>query len=193
MNSDLTSLTKPDNQLIGKEEKQLHHVQNYQEDSKALTSPCFEIIDPIFLDGSSRETLLSNATMVGISVLPDSPLLSTSGSWKLISFLASLPNPSVIFIGDYLNRHNVKAFRNLEKQQEMSDEEAIKTAMKSGEMFFKYLNDAVEQLETDQKDKVGKITVLGWADIEGHEMKQHQDIVYKHYKSNKLLKEKIGM
>ena len=157
-----------------------------------ISSPTFDIINPIFLPGSSPESLLSNGSMVGISILAKSPLLSTSGSWQLVSFLASLPNPSVIFLGDKLNRHNIKAMCNMKRRAVISDEKALETALKSGEEYHKFLSGAIHYLEATQIDKVGKVTLLRWDDIEGHEMKLHQQIVRRHYETNDLLKEKIG-
>ena len=77
-------------------------------------------------------------------------------------------------------------------QPVISDEEALKTGMKSGEMFYKYLNAAIECLEASCPDNIGKITVLGWVDIEDQVMKQQQTIIRKHYNNDQFLKKKIG-
>ena len=152
-----------------------------------------ELIKPTFLHGSTPANLLSNGAMVGINVLPNSPLLSRSGSWQLVSFLASLPNPSLIVIEDLLNRHVISALRNMRKFRVMSEETAVKIAMKSTKEYFNYLYDALHYLEKTQPWQVGKVTILGWADIETPEIKQHQEIVRRYYSNDKSLKEKIGM
>ena len=71
--------------------------------------------------------------MIGVSILPKSPLLSKSGSAKLVSFLASLPHPSLIFLTDTLNRHNIKAFH---KKKTLSDDEAITIAVKDAQVIY---------------------------------------------------------
>ena len=80
----------------------------------------------------------------------------------------------------------------MKRRAVISDEKALETALKSGEEYHKFLSGAIQYLEATQTDKVGKVTLLRWDDIEGDEMKLHQKIVRRHYESNELLKDKIG-
>ena len=81
---------------------------------------------------------------------------------------------------------------NMKRRAIISDEKALETALKSGKEYHKYLSGAIEHLEATQSDKIGKVTLLHWADIEGNEMKNHQGIVREHYEKDHILKEKIG-
>ena len=80
----------------------------------------------------------------------------------------------------------------MKRRAVISDEKALETALKSGEEYHKFLSGAIHYLESTQPEKVGKVTLLRWDDIEGDEMKLHQQIVRRHYETNDLLKEKIG-
>ena len=151
----------------------------------------FKIIQPIFSRGGSPLDLVSTFTMVGISILPNSPLLQPSGAWTLVSFLAALPNKSIIFLGDAINMHNVKAFRK--GKGPMSDEEALDIAFKQSENYHQSISQAIVTLEKQEKENSGKIVLLRWNDIEGEEMKTQQAIVRKYYNQNKNFMERIGM
>ena len=140
-----------------------------------------EILRPIFRPGSDVSCLASQGLMVGVSVLPNHPLLSTNGSRTLVSFLAHLPHPSAIVIGDSLNKHNVKAMcRNANKPP--SDEVALATALEAGQPFHKFLGDAIKDLEMTRPDKTGWVTLLTWNEATDSEESREQDaIIQKHY------------
>ena len=140
-----------------------------------------QILPPIFRPGSDLSCLSSPGLMVGVSVLPNHPLLSTSGSRTLVSFLASLPHPSAIVIGDSLNKHNVKAMcRNANKPP--SDEAALATALEAARPFHQHLGDAINNLETSQPDKAGWVTLLTWdAATDNEEGREQQRIIADHY------------
>ena len=155
---------------------------------KSMTS-----MSPIFLPGSSKESLETSPTFVGISILPNSPLLTQEGNWQLVSFLASLPNPSLIFLVDSLNRHNVKAMAKLKKGNKMpSDEDALKVALKAGAEYHKFFSESITHLESCQPDNVGKVTLVRWDDIEDDVMKNQQQVIQNHYESSQIFKDRIG-
>ena len=145
-------------------------------------------LEPIFLPGSNLESLLTNNVLVGISVLPRSPLLSLSGSFQLVSFLASLPKSSLIIIADSLNRHNIRVFHSKRKTL-IPEDKALETALKAGDEYFDILSLAIKSLEPSKADK---IKLLRWEDIEGDEMKTQQQIVKNYYEQDGTFKEKIG-
>lgn len=140
-----------------------------------------EILCPIFRPGSDVSCLTSPGLMVGVSVIPNHPLLSTNGSQTLISFLASLPHPNAIFVGDSLNKHNVKAMvRNANKPP--SDEVALATALEAGQPFHKFLGDAIKHLEMTRPDKIGWVTLLTWDQVtDNDESREQQAIVQNYY------------
>ena len=156
-----------------------------------MLEKAFKIIQPIFSRGGSPLDLVSTFAMVGISILPNSPLLQPSGAWTLVSFLAALPNKSIIFLGDAINMHNVKAFRS--RKGPMSDEEALDLAFKQSEKYHQSISQAIVTLENQEKENSGKIVLLRWKDIEGEEMKTQQAIVRKYYNENKNFRGRIGM
>ena len=160
-------------------------------DVPEILEKAFKIIQPIFSRGGSPQDLVSTFAMVGISILPNSPLLQPSGAWTLVSFLAALPNKSIIFLGDAINMHNVKAFRK--GKGLMSDEEALDLAFKQSENYHQSISQAIVTLEKQEKENSGKIVLLRWNDIEGEEMKTQQAIVRKYYNQNKNFMERIGM
>ena len=90
-----------------------------QENFEANFQENFNIIKPVFLPGSTPDNLFSTNVYVGISIVAKSPLLTDSGNFQLVSFLGSLPKPSIIVLADELNRHNVKAMANLSKRKKM--------------------------------------------------------------------------
>ena len=156
-----------------------------------ILEKAFKIIQPIFSRGGSPMDLVSTFSMVGISILPNSPLLQPSGAWTLVSFLAALPNKSIIFLGDAINMHNVKAFRK--GKGPMSDEEALDLAFKQSKNYHQSISQVIVPLEKQEKENSGKIVLLRWKDIEGEEMKTQQAIVRKYYNQNKNFMERIGM
>ena len=105
--------------------------------------------------GSSSGDLLAHRLMVGVSVLPNHPLLHSGNSRRMISFLAALPHPSLIFIGDVINAHNIKGFsRNPKKPP--SDEKALEMAMRESQPLREVISTAIENLEKEP-DMVGKV------------------------------------
>jgi cytochrome P450 len=152
-------------------------------DDNQLLDSALEIIRPIFRPGSSLSCLASPGVMVGVSVLPSHPILSTAGSNRLVSFLAALPHPSIVFVADSLNRHNVKAMcRNANKPP--SEEKALAAALEAGEPFFRFLGEAIQQLEMAKPDKKGWVTLLCWdAVTENEEMRQLQVIIRCYYEN----------
>ena len=156
-----------------------------------ILEKAFKIIQPIFSRGGSPMDLVTTFAMVGISILPNSPLLQPSGAWTLVSFLAALPNKSIIFLGDAINMHNVKAFRK--GKGPMSDEEALDIAFKQSKNYHQSISQAIVTLEKQEKENSGKIVLLRWNDIEGEEMKTQQAIVRKYYNENKNFRGRIGM
>ena len=140
-----------------------------------------QILRPIFRPGSDLSCLAQPGVMVGVSVLPNSPLLSTNGSRSLISFLASLPHPSVIFVCDSLSKHNVKAMAR-KANKPLSDEAALATSLEAARPFHEILGDAIQEIETSQPDKAGWVTLLTWdAVMDNEEAREQQLIVRNHY------------
>ena len=140
-----------------------------------------QILRPIFRPGSDLSCLASPGVMVGVSVLPNHPLLSNKGSRTLVSFLASLPHPSAIVIGDSLNKHNVKAMcRNANKPP--SDEAALATALEAGRPFHEFLGNAIKDMEALQPVQAGWVSLLGWDEATGNEeARDQQRIIGNHY------------
>ena len=140
-----------------------------------------QIIRPIFRPGSELSCLARPGVMVGVSVLPNHPLLSTNGSRTLVSFLASLPHPSAIFYCDSLNKHKVEAMvKNANRPP--SDEVALTTALEAARPFHKLLADAIQDLDTSQPNKAGWVTLLTWdALTNNEETREQQIIVRNHY------------
>ena len=151
-----------------------------QTEEESLQSS-LQILRPIFRPGSDLSCLSSPGLMVGVSVLPNHPLLSTNGSRTLVSFLASLPHPSAVVIGDSLNKHNVKAMcRNANKPP--SEEAALATALEAGKPFHQFLGNAIKEMETLQPDKAGWVTLLSWdAATDNEEGRDQQRIIGNHY------------
>ena len=151
------------------------------------------LLIPIFLPGSSKDYLESSPSFVGVSILPNSPLLTEEGSWQFISFLALLPNQSLIFLADGLNRHNVKAMTNMKKRNKVpSDEDALNVALKEGDIYHECLLKSIEHLESCQPDNIGKITLVRWKDIENEVMKKKQKVIHRHYEELQVFKERVG-
>ena len=155
--------------------------------------PETSLFTPIFLPGSSKEHLQNSPSFVGVSILPNSPLLTEEGSWQFISFLALLPNQSLIFLADGLNRHNVKAMTNMKKRNKVpSDEDALNVALKEGDIYHECLSKSIADLESCQPDNVGKITLVRWKDIENEVMKKKQKVIHRHYEELQVFKERVG-
>ena len=190
---------KDDNAILKNETQRNENLRDADDDNQVQVAPevpeilekAFKIIQPIFSRGGSPQDLITTFPMVGISILPNSPLLQPSGAWALVSFLAALPNKSIIFLGDAINMHNVKAFRK--GKGPMSDEEALDLAFKQSEKYHQSISQAIVTLENQEKENSKKIILLRWKDIEGEEMKTQQAIVRKYYNQNKNFMERIGM
>jgi len=150
------------------------------------------IINPIHLLGSKPSDFVQERVMVGVSILPKSPLLTSQGCWMLVSFLIKLPQPSLIFLVDSLNRHNVKAFPK--KRRIPTDKEALEKAIKAGDPYHRLLSDAIKLLEKDRPEKKGWISLLRYEQVmeenQGN-MKTLENIAFKHYLTNNIFKERI--
>ena len=116
-----------------------------------------------------------------------------AGSSQMVSFLASLPYPSLIFLADSVNRHNFKAMSKLAKRSKMpTDEEALAASLKAGNEFYHYLSTAIQNLEKCQPESHrGQIKLVRWQEIEDKKMKFQQAIIRKHYESSTALKARI--
>ena len=57
----------------------------------------FNIIKPAFLPGVNPDNLFTTNVYCGVSIIKNTPLLTDSGNFQLVSFLGSLPRPSIIF------------------------------------------------------------------------------------------------
>ena len=102
--------------------------------SQSSVEEIFNIIKPIYLPGVNPDTLFTTNVYIGVSIIKNTPLLTDPGNFQLVSFLGSLPKPCIIVLGDYLNRHNMKAMAKLKKGNKMpSDEKAIEMAMKEAD------------------------------------------------------------
>ena len=150
----------------------------------------FRFIKPIFLPGAIPDNLLNTNVMAGISILPKSPLLTPKGSFQLVSFLGSLPKPSLIILVDELNRHNIKAMAK--SKQMPSDNKAIDIALKSGDEYHQVFTKALNLLELEKPANASKITLLRWNDVEDIIMKKQQEVFENYYKSNNHFKLRIG-
>ena len=155
-----------------------------QENNNALKTPvlceALKSVQPIFREGSCVTDLLTTHSVVGVSTLPGHPLLLPGGSHQLVSFLAALPLPSIIVLGDSLNKHNIKAmWKNGNRPP--TDEKALSLALEAGEPFRQSLGTAIEELEAGRPERSGWITVLGWQDVEGEELREQQRITKNYY------------
>ena len=63
----------------------------------------------------------------------------------------------------------------------LSDEVALATALEVGDVYHKYISEAIYHLESLEPDKTGKITLLRWTDIEDEVMKKQQMIFRQFY------------
>ena len=153
----------------------------------------FNIIKPIFLQGVNPDNLFTTNIYVGVSIIKNTPLLTDSGNYQLVSFLGSLPKPSIIVLADYLNRHNMKAMAKLKKGNKMpSDEKAIEMAMKEADEYYQVFKRSLNCLEITEPEKASKITLLGWKDVETENMKKQQAIMYNYYQNMEQFKHQIG-
>ena len=153
----------------------------------------FNIIKPIFLQGVNPDNLFTTNVYVGVSIIKNTPLLTNSGNYQLVSFLGSLPKPCIIVLGDYLNRHIMKAMAKLKKGNKMpSDEKAIETALKAGDEYHQSFTRSLNRLEMVNPQMAAKITILRWRDVENEVMKKQQKILHSYYQTNEYFKQKIG-
>ena len=83
--------------------------------------------------------------------------MTPKGSFQLVSFLGSLPKPSLIVLVDELNRHNIKAMAK--SKQMPSDNKAIEIALKSGDEYREVFTKALNWLELEEPAKASKITL----------------------------------
>jgi len=154
-----------------------------------------DIINPIHLPGSNCHDLLRGRVIAGVSILPKSPLLTSQGCLKLVSFLVQLPQPSLIFLADTLNRHNVKAFARMKNIRKMpSDEKALAIALKEGDLYYKMLSDAIQQNEKCCQDRKGWVKLLRYDQVEEENegsMRRQEKISHRHYLDNHVFKETI--
>jgi len=154
-----------------------------------------DIINPIHLPGSDFTDLLDGRVIAGVSILPKSPLLTAQGCSKLVSFLVQLPQPSIVFLADTLNKHNVKAMAKLKKGNKMpSDEKALATALKEGDVYHKMMSEAISQMEKARPDKQDWVKLLRYAQVEEENdgnMKIQEEIAHRHYQTNNIFKERI--
>ena len=155
-----------------------------QDNINALRTPLLgevlRSVKPTFREGSCVTDLLTTHSVVGVSTLPGHPLLLPGGSHQLVSFLAALPLPSIIVLGDSLNKHNIKAmWKNGNRPP--TDEKALSLALEAGEPFRQSLGTAIEELEAGRPERRGWITLLGWQDVEGEELREQQRITRNYY------------
>lgn len=147
-------------------------------------------VSPIFREGSCPDHLLSSAMSVGISILPSHPCLLPSNNYKLVSFLMALPQPSIIFLADSINLHNVKAMWKRGRRAP-TDEEALSLALEAAVPFHDAFHGSLQQLEEEMPERKGWVRLVRWTDIQGETMTLQQNVVKKHYESNGLLKSRI--
>ena len=153
----------------------------------------FNIMKPIFLPGVNPDNLFTTNVYIGVSIIKNTPLLTDSGNFQLVSFLGSLPKPCIVVLGDYLNRHNMKAMAKLKKGSKMpSDEKAIEMAMKEADEYYLVFKRSLNRLEITEPEKASKIILLGWRDIENENMKKQQAIVQNYYQNMEQFKHQIG-
>ena len=154
----------------------------------------FNIMNPVFLPGVDPDNLFTTNVYVGVSIIKNTPLLTDSGNFQLVSFLGSLPQPSIIVLADYLNRHNMKAMARTTRGKISipSDEKAIESAMKEAEEYYRIFKRSLNRLEITEPEKASKITLLGWRDVETENMKKQQAIMYNYYQNMEQFKHQIG-
>ena len=154
----------------------------------------FNIMNPVFLPGVNPDNLFTTNVYVGVSIIKNTPLLTDSGNFQLVSFLGSLPKPCIIVLADYLNRHNMKAMARTTRGKISipSDEKAIETAMKEAEEYYRIFKRSLNRLEITEPEKARKITLLGWRDVETESMKKQQAIMYNYYQNMEQFKHQIG-
>ena len=161
-----------------------------ESNSKIVGQQDFTGLNPVFLSGSCSTDLLGPGVAVGVSMLPNSPLLSESGSRQLVTFLASLPHSSLIFLVDGLNSHNIKAmWKNANKPP--CDKKALAIALDLGDKYNYFIEDAISHMEADVPDKKNWIKLVRWEDVEGKEMKEQQQITHQHYQVNSHLRKRV--
>ena len=144
----------------------------------------------IYLTGS-KESLASSSVFMGVSILPNSPLLTEAGSRAVVNYLADLPQPSLIFLADMLNRHNVIGMGKFNKSGKAatSESKAIQIALKEGDKYHDILSKAIKALPAA---KANKVTLLRWADLEDDVMRKQQSILRHHYNGNPTFKQRVG-
>ena len=154
----------------------------------------FNIMNPVFLPGVNPDNLFTTNVYVGVSIIKNTPLLTDSGNFQLVSFLGSLPKPCIIVLADYLNRHNMKAMARTTRGKISipSDEKAIETAMKEAEEYYRIFKRSLNRLEITEPEKARKITLLGWRDVETEKMEKQQAIMYNYYQNMEQFKHQIG-
>jgi len=149
-----------------------------------------ESVSPILRPGSRPEDLRLPGLFCGVSVIPCNPILSTKGSDTFISFLASLPHPSVVVIADSLEFHNVKAMCRGGKKPPR-DEKAMAMALQAAAPFRKFLENAIRKMEDERPDRLGWVTLLGWEDMKDEGLKERQAIARRHYDEATSLRPRI--
>merc|ERR1711970_241302 len=166
------------------EERLNIEVDRFNEEDETITN-----IEPVHLFDMKPSDLQAPGVFVGISILPKSPLLTSQGSHKLVSFLSTLPYKSIVLICDGLNKHNVQA--TWKKRTPVTDDRARQIATASGDEFHKFVADAINKVEQLHPEKVGRIKLLRWADIEDDLMIGLQEITEKYYKSCEQFKDRV--
>ena len=148
--------------------------------------------DPIYILDMTVDTVNMSNRLVGVSILPGSPLLRQEGCLQLLRYLAGMPNRSLVFLADLINRHNVQAMSKLNRPSTastVSDEKAAAMALEEGDKFHAVFMAALDAMP---KGEAEKITVLRWKDVEDDVMRSQQSLLHKHYECSQVFRQRIG-
>lgn len=143
-----------------------------------------------FLFDSSEEVLLRPGVFVAISALAQSPFLHAHGSRELVSFLASLPYPSAILVGDSLQQHSIMAVKGRDKRK-LSIEEARRIAVERGDLYVEAIDNAIK--ENKNVTGTNNIALVRWDGIYDENKRSQEAILQRHYLRNSIFRERVDM
>lgn len=131
-----------------------------------------------------KASLEDGLVHVGLSCHKKSPLLRhANASRELMEYLASMDKKVCIVIADTLNRYNVEAFETRYKNC------SRKKAKKQGDIFFAKVLEAKAAVESSRNEKLDRITILRWDDIETKEFNTKVEACIDFYENNAFFKD----
>ncbi|KAI0558106.1 Cyclodipeptide synthase [Gracilaria domingensis] len=140
-----------------------------------------------FMFDSEEKMLQQPGVFVPVSVLAHSPLKQPHGSRQLISFLQSLPYPSVVVVLDSINQHNIMALKGVPAKSHMTPEKALRMALERGDLYMDAISKAMKESDTAN---TRKIALIRWEAVNDKIKKMQEAIVHKHYLRDEVFRKR---